>query len=103
MNNMLKVVAVQQLRGLILQVCNATTPNGASLQLIAAALKREGYGVSFDDTQSAVEYLAGKGLVAVELIQSAVLNIERHVVKITPAGVDTLEGTTAVDGVLLDG
>lgn len=89
------------LRGYILRICEAAEPFGAGLEVIQGALKREGFPASAADIRKACEYMQGKGLLELEEIRNDVLNIHRTLAKITPLGIDILEGNAAIDGIQL--
>lgn len=89
------------LRGDILKICEIAQPLGATEEVLHGALRREGYACAITDVRDACSYLQGKGLVMVEQLQNDVLQISRAVVKITPQGIDLLEGTAAVEGIRL--
>lgn len=89
------------LRGNILRICEAAEPLGAGQEIILGALKREGFPASAADVRKACEYMQGKGLLELKEIRNDVLNIHRTLAKITPLGIDVLEGNAAADGVQL--
>lgn len=89
------------LRGNILRICEAAEPLGAGQEIILGALKREGFQASAANVRKACEYMQGKGLLELKEIRNDVLNIHRTLAKITPLGIDVLEGNAAADGVQL--
>lgn len=89
------------LRGYILHICEAAEPLGAGQEIILGALRREGFPASAADIWKACEYMKGKGLLELKEIHNDVLNIHRTLAKITPLGIDVLEGNAAADGVQL--
>ena len=98
---LLEVTEKMILRGHILKICEIAQPIGVTQEILYGALRKEGYSCSPEDVRKACDYLQGKGLIEQEEIRNDVLQIHRIVAKITPQGVDVLEGTTAADGIQL--
>lgn len=101
MDKLLDTTEKMVLRGNILRICEAAEPLGAGLEVILGALKREGFLASAADIRRACEYMQGKGLLELKEIQNEVLKIRRTLAKVTPLGIDVLEGNAAADGVQL--
>lgn len=101
MDKLLDTTEKMVLRGNILRICEAAEPLGAGLEVILGALKREGFPASAADIRRACEYMQGKGLLELKEIQNEVLKIRRTLAKVTPLGIDVLEGNAAADGVQL--
>lgn len=99
MSKLTDVIRNQILRGLALQVCHETGAVGASTQLIAAALCREGFATTADDVADACRYLEGKGLIETVRRENKALQISRAISRVTPLGTDVLEGTAQAEGV----
>ncbi|MCL2188462.1 MAG: hypothetical protein FWC16_00615 [Defluviitaleaceae bacterium] len=64
-------------------------------------LAQNGYEVSETTVLRITQYLADKGLVTNKIINNTAIGIKRMVTCITPMGVDVLEGTVQVDGIML--
>lgn len=101
MSSIAKVVEKQVLRGLVLRITEAAEPLGAGTEVILAAIRQYGYSASKDDIAECCNYLQGKELVKVERVGNTVLGLSRDIAHITPKGVDALEGTEQIDGVVL--
>ncbi len=101
MNNPTEIVDRQVLRGEILNIVCGAEPYGAGTETIHAFLKKKGYTVDKDGIASLCNYLEGKGLIQVEHAVNKVLGIKRDIARITPYGVDVLEGTKTIDGIEL--
>lgn len=89
------------LRGRVLQVCFQSGRLGAGTELIAAALKKEGFPTPENEIDDACRYLEGKGLVSIKEVEGAIMGISRRISYITPADIDALEGTLKVEGIEL--
>jgi hypothetical protein len=48
-------------------------------------------------------YLSGKGLIRIEHVENSVLGISRSIAHIMPEGIDAMEGTKEIAGVILGG
>lgn len=101
MSNLTETMGIQLLRGRILKMSLEAHPLGASMEVITAGLKREGYDINKQDVVVAILYLEGKGLVKIGKVENKALGISRQIANITPLGIDVLEGTKTVDGVEL--
>jgi len=102
-SKLIEVSTMQIIRGFVLTICNQANPQGASVELIQAALKPYGHSIELDDVLSICKYLEGKGLVEMETVSNTVLKISRNITHLTPKGVDVLEGTEVVSGIQLAG
>lgn len=98
---LLEVTEKMVLRGNLLKICEIAQPLGATEEVLLGALRREGYACDAAEIRKACDYLAGKGLLKIERLQNDILQISRSVAKITPMGMDVLEGTLAAEGILL--
>lgn len=97
----LEVTGKMILRGNILKICEIAQPLGAAQEVIIGAMRKEGYSCSEEDVRNACEYLQGKGLILLEDIHNDVLQIHRTLAKITPKGIDVLDGLVPEDGIQL--
>ena len=89
------------LRGLTLGISHAAGNQGASILIIQTMLKQEGYNLNISDIMAICQYLEGKGLIEIENIRNPIQKISRDIIKITPKGIDVLEGTEQVNGLEL--
>ncbi len=103
MNKLLDITEKQMLRGYVLKICEFSEPLGAGIEVVESALKKEGFYYERKDIEDACNYLQGKGFIKLENIKNSILNIDRTIAKITPLGIDLLEGTTQTEGVILNG
>ena len=90
-------------RGLILGISQAAGEGGAGIPIIKAMLAQEGHELKESDILAHCRYLEGKGLVRVENIRNPIQHISRDIAHITPKGIDVLEGTEQVEGIILGG
>lgn len=75
----------------ILKLCQEAGELGCSKEVLNAALGK--LGITPKNLDMELHYLQEKGLLHVQLIENARLNIRRKVVRITASGMDYLEGT----------
>jgi len=100
--NSLEAVMRQILRAQILRTCREAGEVGAGVQLMAAVFLKSGEtGVTEDMVKAEAEYLTGKGLLSKQDINNKALGIRRVIYRITPDGIDCLEGTIEVPGIEL--
>ncbi len=84
MNNKITDITERQiLRGRILELCRDVIPMGASIEMITAALKKEGYIINKQDVITASNYLANKGLLQIDNVKNEVFKIYRNIAHIT--------------------
>lgn len=100
--NIVDTIQNQILRGKVLMICAEAEPLGAGTEVIAAALRKEGYAVNTADVDKICKYLEQKNLIDIDTIENKVLDLRRDIAHITPCGIDFLEGTTVVQGVELE-
>lgn len=99
MNKLVEITEKQILRDETLEILQAAGSGGANRKVIGLAIRKSGYEVSDRDLDDALAYLEGKGLVKSERVQNRALKIDMVVYRITPDGVDVLEGTTDAPGI----
>lgn len=87
----------QEVRHYILRMLDHAQPIGASTQLLSTSLL--GIGLSLSGTQLLVQlnYLAGKGYITTEEVEDRFTKISRTISKLTPKGLDLMEGNIAPD------
>ena len=91
----------QLLRGLVLTLLKQTEPEGGSLELLQSVLKTSGYDLTREHLLTTLTYLTDKGLVMSRTVENKQLNISRFITKLTSKGVDLLEGTIQVEGIMV--
>jgi len=92
MSNVMDTAENEVVRRNILELCRQTGECGAGIPVMKAALKKLGHVMTDQDLMLQVGYLEGKGLVRKETVENQRLGIRRHIVFLTPAGIDYLEG-----------
>lgn len=102
MSSMVETAEKEMIRNEILKMCDTVGTQGASEQVIRAGLKKLGILLDEGEVSKQVAYLEGKNLVKVDRIDNARIGIRRAIVKITPQGMDVLEGNADVSGIAAD-
>jgi hypothetical protein len=103
-SNLVNAVTQQILRGRILTLSQEAAPiGGASIEVLTAALKQQGFSVGKQEITEACDYLSGKGLIRMDNVNNETLGISRSIAHITPEGIDALEGTQHIIGVIIGG
>ena len=103
MDEVTKATTNKILRGLALRIANeANAAGGAGVVLISAVLKQHGYNLEQEKVLGMCKYLQDKGLVNLETIGNDSLKIHRVIAHITAKGIDVLEGTETIDGIILE-
>lgn len=92
MSRMIDTAEHEAVRTEILELCREAQPYGTNPNVLRAALKKSGYDLQERDLLTQIEYLKGKGLVETQEVQNRRLDIQRLIVRLTPAGTDYLEG-----------
>lgn len=98
-NKLVDITEKQILRDQTLEILQAAGSSGANRKVISLALHKSGYGAGDRDLDDALSYLEGKGLIRSERVQNRALGIDMVVYRITPDGVDVLEGTAEAPGI----
>lgn len=91
------------LRTEILEICQQSIPVGADARVIRAALRKGGEDVGEKEVEEALYYLQAKGLVELVQVGNRALGISRTVARITGAGIDCLDGSADMAGILAGG
>lgn len=94
----LKAIEARQVRGFILKLLELTHPQPTPSSAISAALVQNGLVVNLDILRY-VSYLEDKGYIEVKDVALKSLRIGGVALKLTPDGVDLLEGTIEDPGV----
>lgn len=92
MSRLMDTAEYEGLRLEILELCREADPYGAGLNVLRIALRKSGHDMSERELLCQVDYLEGKGLVETQEIGNRRLGIHRVIVRLTPAGVDHLDG-----------
>ncbi len=92
MSNVMDTAANEIVRRNILELCMQAGECGAGIPVMKAALKKFEHVVTEQELMLQINYLEGKGLVKKETVENQRLGIKRHIVFLTPAGTDYLEG-----------
>lgn len=99
MSNLVDLATKEIIRNDILEICQQSIPIGADEKVIRSALRKSGYDVTEQQVKEQLYYLRGKKLIELQEVKNAVLGIERVVARITPEGMDVLEGSAEMTGV----
>jgi len=75
--------------------------DGADTKLIEVSLRRYGYCYSEEEISDACIYLKDKGLIQTKKVENTALKINRAIASLTPLGIDVLEGTTTIEGIVV--
>ncbi|MGN1146327.1 MAG: hypothetical protein ACI4R5_07745 [Acetatifactor sp.] len=99
MSSMIETAEKEVMRNEILKMCQEAAPQGASVQVVRAGLKKLGIMATDSEVEKQFNYLYGKGLLNIQRIDNERLGINRLIAAITASGIDCLEGNGAVIGV----
>lgn len=98
MSKLIDLVTKEIVRTDILEICQQSVPLGADEKVVTAALRKNGYDITEQTVKEQLYYLEGKKLIELNKINNKTLGIERVIARITPEGMDVLEGNAEVDG-----
>lgn len=99
MSSLVNVAEKEVMRNEILKIFQEAAPQGASIQVLRAGLKKMGLATTEDEVEKQVSYLEGKQLLQVERVGNERLGIRRTVAFITSTGIDVLEGNDTSVGI----
>lgn len=99
MNKVMELAEKEMIRKSVLEIAEQSGINGASNVLVKKALAKNGMQLTDEQLARETSYLAGKELITVEHIENKVLEIERDMIKLTPKGMDVLDGVLEVEGI----
>lgn len=102
MSSMMETAEKEIIRNEILKMCDLAGAQGASEQVLRAGLKKLGISSTAEVVERQVGYLEGKGLVELAEVHNERLQIRRTIVRITPLGMDVLEGNADASGIAAD-
>ncbi len=88
----------ETLRTEILEICRQSIPLGADEKVMMAVLRKGGRDVAEEQLKEQLYYLQGKKLVEVQEVGNQALGIRRTVARITPEGMDVMEGNAEAKG-----
>lgn len=90
----------EERRRAILEICKEYGHEAIGHGALIGILKTLGIQTAEKEIIGDIRYLEGKGLIEVEEISSRKLNVIRSLAKLTPYGIDYLEGNTeAIPGI----
>ena len=101
MNKIIDATQKQILRGQVLSLCNELNTTGAGVTLMHMVFKKRGLSYSQENIIEACYYLQDKGWITFKHIQSDALDIERDIAFITAVGIDILETTKPIEGIII--
>lgn len=97
-NKLLELAEKEMLRTEILEICRQSIPLGADEKVLLAVLHKGNLDVTEEQLKEQLYYLQGKKLVEVQEVGNRVLGIRRTIAKITPEGLDVMEGNAEAKG-----
>lgn len=86
-------------RGDLLQLVRRYGANGISTGSLDKVFQQAGMFAALSSLEENIEYLKGKGYLTVELVTDRLTDVERWLVRITPQGIDLLDGLITDPGV----
>lgn len=89
--------AAREIRGWILRILYMNMPEWAGDHLISQILTDAQYRVSPAQVQGHLNYLAEKGYVELKEVTSEETGLTRHIARLTPKGIDLVEGNIPED------
>jgi len=84
-------------RGEILRLARRFGGNGVSIAGVDRIFQQAGMFAALSSLEENIEYLQGKGYLAAELATDPLSDVERWIIRITPAGIDLLDGVIPAD------
>ncbi len=87
----------KEIRHYILRMLDHAQPIGASTQLLSNSLLGIGLSLSETDLLVQLNYLEGKGYITTEEVKDRFSKLSRTISKLTPKGLDLMEGNIAPD------
>lgn len=87
----------KEIRGRILKILQVNYPDPAGDHLISELLTDAQYNVTPEDVKKHLDYLEGKEYIKTERVNMKGLGIARILSKLTPKGIDLLEGNIDED------
>ncbi len=99
MNRLVELAEKEMARKEILEICRQSIPLGADGKVLQAVLRKSGYELTEQQVDEQLYYLQGRKLVELQDASSRTLGIRRTIARITPEGMDVLEGNGTAEGV----
>ncbi len=87
----------REIRGMILKIIHSNYPDQAGDTLIKEILEDSGFSVSDQEIKAHIDYLANGGYIEASCINNKGLGINRTVCKLTPKGINLIEGNIEED------
>lgn len=87
----------RETRGRVLKILQRAYPDPVGSELITLILQENQYDVVAPTVAGYVDYLKDKGYVTTEEVSDRDLDLSRHLVRLTPKGIDLLEGNIPPD------
>ncbi len=87
----------REIRGMVLKIIYSNYPEQIGDTLIKEILEDSGYVVSEQDIKANIDYLQGGGYIESNNITNKGLGISRTVCKLTPKGINLIEGNIEED------
>jgi len=87
----------KELRGMVLKVIHKSYPDKVGDYVICEVLEDAGYNINPPELKSHLDYLEGNGYIETSIIENRDLNITRIVAKMTPQGINLMEGNIPDD------
>lgn len=98
MSNLVNLATKEIIRADMLEICRQSIPFGADEKVIKAALRKSGHQLTEPQVKEQLYYLEGKKLIELQSLKNRTLGIERLIARITPEGMDVLEGNQEITG-----
>ncbi len=98
MNRLVELAEKELVREEILEICRQSIPLGADEKVLLAALRRCGHRLTVQQVTEQLYYLQGKRLVELQEVNNRALGISRVIARVTPEGIDMLEGNPGASG-----
>ena len=102
MSKIIDITQIQLLRGNILSICNVVQEIGAGIPFMLSVFKKQGMSYPKDSITQACRYLQGKGLIDIKHYNSKEMGIEMDIAYITPEGIDVIESTEPIKGIIFE-
>jgi hypothetical protein len=97
MNETLNNMEIKIIRGRILKTLKTNYPYPAGSELLSSILTDAQYNISPPQVNAQLIYLEEKGYIEMKKAEIPGMNISRNLSKITPKGIDLLEGNIKAD------
>lgn len=102
MSDVLQTVKNKKTRGYILRILKLSYPQAVGTNILDVCLIDAGLGTTSGKLIGHLKYLEDKGYVRVKDVELSKVAKSMHLVELTSAGIDILEGTIVDPGVNVD-